>query len=32
MPWGTWVEFMSFSAPLRYDPGAVAQRWFPARA
>lgn len=32
MPWGTWVEFMCFSSPLRYDPGAVAQRWFPGRA
>jgi catechol 2,3-dioxygenase-like lactoylglutathione lyase family enzyme len=30
MPWGTWVEFMSFRSPLRYDPGAVAERWFPA--
>lgn len=31
MPWGTWVEFMTFAAPLRYDEGAVAQRWIPAR-
>jgi catechol 2,3-dioxygenase-like lactoylglutathione lyase family enzyme len=31
-PWGSWIEFMTFRAPLRYDPGAVAQRWFPVRA
>ncbi|MCJ2181267.1 hypothetical protein MTR62_00870 [Novosphingobium sp. 1949] len=30
-PWGTWVEFMTFRSPLRYDPGAVAERWFPRR-
>lgn len=30
-PWGTWVEFMTFKSPLRYDEGAVAQRWIPAR-
>lgn len=31
MPWGTWVEFMTFRSPLRYDPGAVAERWLPMR-
>ncbi|MDO7842499.1 L-dopachrome tautomerase-related protein [Sphingomonas immobilis] len=30
-PWGTWIEFMTFRSPLRYDPGAVAERWFPQR-
>jgi catechol 2,3-dioxygenase-like lactoylglutathione lyase family enzyme len=32
MPWGTWVEFMTFASPLRYEPGATQQRWLPARA
>lgn len=32
MPWGTWVEFMCFGSPLRYDAGATQQRWLPARA
>ncbi|MBT0670644.1 VOC family protein [Novosphingobium profundi] len=30
-PWGTWIEFMTFRSPIRYDPGARAERWFPAR-
>jgi catechol 2,3-dioxygenase-like lactoylglutathione lyase family enzyme len=29
MPWGTWVEFMTFAAPIRYDADAVSTRWFP---
>lgn len=28
-PWGTWVEFMTFASPLRYE--GVAERWFPRR-
>lgn len=31
MPWGTWVEFMTFRSPLRYDAGATQERRFPAR-
>ena len=32
MPWGSWVEFMTFRSPLRYETGADVERFFPARA
>lgn len=32
MPWGTWVEFMTFESPLRYEPRGGVGRWFPALA